>query len=123
MELVAGRCPSHNQAQKYNNRWVIWMGPRTCKCTGHNGKREKGAVSKPGLMRPRTCKCTGHNGKREKGAVSKPGFYAAMYNQGGKQKAGVLEDTLMNEKEARERAGRLWEANRASAASAARALP
>jgi hypothetical protein len=35
------------------------------------------------------------------------GFYVAVYNKGGKQKIGVLEDTLMSEKEARERAGRL----------------
>jgi hypothetical protein len=52
--------------------------------------------------------------------VSKTGFYAAVYNNGGNQKAGVLEDTSISEKEARERAGRLWEANRASAADSAR---
>jgi hypothetical protein len=53
----------------------------------------------------RTCKRTGHTDKIEKGAVVKPGFYVAMYNKGGKQKVGILEDTLMSEKEAQERAG------------------
>jgi hypothetical protein len=76
IELVAGRCRARTQARKYNDRWVI--------CTG-----------------PRTCKRTGHKGKREKGAVGKPGFYIAVYNKGGNQKVGVLEDTLMSEKEAR----------------------
>jgi hypothetical protein len=52
--------------------------------------------------------------------MGKPGFYLAVYNKGGTQKAGVLEDTLMREKEARERAGRLRDANRASEAGAAR---
>jgi hypothetical protein len=52
------------------------------------------------LHQPRTCKRTGHKGKREKGAVVKPGFYVAVYNKGGNQKVGVLEDTLMSEKEA-----------------------
>jgi hypothetical protein len=61
-------------------------------------------------MGPRTCKRTGHKGKREKGAVGKPGLYVGVYNKGGKQKFGVLEDTLMSEKEARERAGRLRDA-------------
>jgi hypothetical protein len=42
--------------------------------------------------------------------VGKPGFYVAVYNKGGNQKFGVLEDPLMSEKEARERAGRLREA-------------
>jgi hypothetical protein len=70
-------------------------------------------------MGPHTCKRTGHNGKREKGAVGKPGFYVAVYSKGGNQKVGVLEDTLMSEKEARERAGRLREENRASAAGSA----
>jgi hypothetical protein len=96
MELVAGRCRARTQARKYNDRWVI--------CTG-----------------PRTCKRIEHKGKREKGAVGKPGFYVAVYNKGGKHKVGILEDTLMSEKEAQERAGRLWEANGASAAGAARA--
>jgi hypothetical protein len=77
MELVTGRCCSCTQARKYNDRWVI--------CTG-----------------PRTCKRTGHNGKREKVAVRKPGFYVAVYTKRGNQKVGVLEDTLMSEKEARE---------------------
>jgi hypothetical protein len=31
-----------------------------------------------------------------------PGFYVAVYNEGVKQNGGVLEDTLMSEKEARE---------------------
>jgi hypothetical protein len=61
-----------------------------------------------------------HKGQREKGAMSKPGLYVAVYKKGGKQKVGVLEDTRMCEKEAQERAGRLGEANRASAASATR---
>jgi hypothetical protein len=52
----------------------------------------------------RTCKCTGHNGKREKGSVGKPDFYVVVYKKGGKQKVGFLEDTLMSEKEARGRA-------------------
>jgi hypothetical protein len=43
--------------------------------------------------------------------------------QGGEQKIGVLEDTLMSEKEAREQVGRLREANRVSAAGAARTPP
>jgi hypothetical protein len=69
-------------------------------------------------MGPRTCKRTGCKGKREKVSLGKSGFYVAVYNKGGKQKVGVLEDTLMSEKEAQERAGRLWEANQASAAGA-----
>jgi hypothetical protein len=98
MGLVAGRCRAHIQAPKYNNFWVI--------CTGS-----------------RSCKRTGHKGKIEKGAVVKPGFYIAVYKKGGTQKVGVLEDTLMSEKEAREQAGRLREANQASAAGAARTPP
>jgi hypothetical protein len=69
---------------------------------------------------PVHAKRTGNKGKREKGAVGKPGFYVAVYNKGGNQKVGVLEDTLMSEKEARERAGRLREANRVSTVGAAR---
>jgi hypothetical protein len=95
MELVAGHCLVRTQAQKYKGRWVICMGPHTCNRTGHNGKREKGAVGKSG-------------------------FYVAVYNKGGNQKVGILEDTLMSEKEARERAGRLREANRALEAGTAR---
>jgi hypothetical protein len=98
IELVAGRCRARTQARKYNDRWVI--------CTG-----------------PRTCNRTGHKGKREKGAVGKPGFYIAVYNKGVKQKVGVLEDTLMSEKEAREQSGCLREANRVSASGAARTPP
>jgi hypothetical protein len=40
MGLMAGCCRARTQAQKYNDRWVICMGPRTCKHTGHTGKRE-----------------------------------------------------------------------------------
>jgi hypothetical protein len=69
IELVAGRRRARTQARKYNDRWVI--------CTG-----------------PRTCKLTGHKGKREMGAVGTPGFYVVVYNKGGNQKVGVLEDTL-----------------------------
>jgi hypothetical protein len=98
IELVAGRCCARIQARKYNGHWVIFTGPRTCKRTGHKGKREKGAVGNPG-------------------------FYVAVYNKGGKHKFGVLEDTLVSEKEARERAGRLREANRALAAGATRTPP
>jgi hypothetical protein len=98
MELVTGRCRAHTQARKYNDRWVIYMGARTCNRTGHKGKREKGAVVKPA-------------------------FYVAVYNKGGNQKVSVLEDTIMSEKDAQERAGRLREANRASVASAARNPP
>jgi hypothetical protein len=98
IELVEGRCRACTQARKYNDRWVI--------CTA-----------------PHTCKRTGHKGKREKGAMGKPGFYVEVYNKGGNQKVCVLEDTLMSEKEARERAGCLREANRASAAGAARTPP
>jgi hypothetical protein len=98
IELVAGRCRARTQARKYNDRWVI--------CTG-----------------TRTCKRIGHNGKREKGAVVKPVFYVAVYNKGGKKKVGILEDTLMSEKEAPERAGRLREAHRALAAGATRTPP
>jgi hypothetical protein len=43
--------------------------------------------------------------------------------KGGEQKVGILEDTLMSEKEARERAGRLQETNRASADGSARTPP
>jgi hypothetical protein len=71
----------------------------------------------------RTCKRTGNTGKREKGAVGKPGLYVAVYEKGGKQKVEVLEDTLMRETEALERAGRLRESNRASAAGAVRTPP
>jgi hypothetical protein len=56
---------------------------------------------------PRTCTRTGHKGKREKGSVGKPGFYVAACNKGGKQKVGILEDTIMIEKDARKRAGHL----------------
>jgi hypothetical protein len=80
MQLVAGRCRTRIQARKYNDRWVTCMGPPTYNCTGNKGKREKGAVGKPG-------------------------FYVVLYNKGGNQKVDVLEDTLMSEKEARERAG------------------
>jgi hypothetical protein len=55
--------------------------------------------------------------------VGKPGFYVVVYKKGGKQKVGILEDTLMSKKKAQERLGRLREANRASAASAARTPP
>jgi hypothetical protein len=98
MGLVAGRCRALTQARKYDDQWVICMGTHTCKRTWHNGKREKGDVGTPY-------------------------FYVAVYNKGGNQKVGVLEGTLMSEKEMRERVGHLREANRASAASAARAPP
>jgi hypothetical protein len=49
IELVAGHCRDRTQAQKYNDRWVICTGARTCKRTGHKGKREKGAMGKPGF--------------------------------------------------------------------------
>jgi hypothetical protein len=55
--------------------------------------------------------------------MGKPGFYVAVYIKGGNQKIGVLEDTMMSEKEARERAGRLREENWVSADSAARTPP
>jgi hypothetical protein len=77
IDLVAGSCRARTQVGKYNDRWVI--------CTV-----------------PRTCKRTGHKDKREKGVVGKPGFYVAVYNKGGNLKVGILEDTLMSEKEARE---------------------
>jgi hypothetical protein len=76
IELLAGRCRARTQAQKYNYRWFICTGARTCKRTGHKGKREKGAV----------------------------GNHASMLQfttRGCKQKFRVLEDTLMSEKEAR----------------------
>jgi hypothetical protein len=98
MEILAGRCRSRTQARKYNNHWVICMGARTCNRTGHKGKREKGAVGKSG-------------------------FYVAVYNKGGNHKVDILEYTLMSEKEARERAGHLRKANRASAAGTARTPP
>jgi hypothetical protein len=47
----------------------------------------------------------------------------SVYNKGDKQKVGVLEDNLMSEKEARERSGSLWEANRASASGSAHTPP
>jgi hypothetical protein len=65
MELVVGRCRARTQERKYNDRWVICMGPRTCTRTGHKGNIDKGAVVKPG-------------------------FYIAEYNKGGNQKVGVL---------------------------------
>jgi hypothetical protein len=46
--------------------------------------------------------------------VGKPGFYVAVYNKGGKQKVGVLEETLMSEKEARERVVCVCKANQVS---------
>jgi hypothetical protein len=95
IELVAGCCRARTQARKYNDCWII--------CTG-----------------PRICKRTGHKGKIENGAMVKPGFYVAVYKKGGKQKVAVFKDTLMSEKEAQERAGRLREANQASEAGAAR---
>jgi hypothetical protein len=55
--------------------------------------------------------------------MGKPGFYVAVYKKGGKQKFGILEDTLMSENEARERPGRLQEGNRALTAGAAVPLP
>jgi hypothetical protein len=55
--------------------------------------------------------------------VGKPGFYVAVYNKGGKQKVGVLEETFMSEKEARERSGRLREANLVLAAGSVRTPP
>jgi hypothetical protein len=39
MELDAGCCSSRTQARKYDDRWVVCMGPCTCKRTGHKGKR------------------------------------------------------------------------------------
>jgi hypothetical protein len=84
IELVVGSCCARTQARKYNDRWV--------NCTG--------------LC---TCNRRGHNDKREKGVVGKPGFYVAVYNNGGNKKVGFVKDTLMSEKKARERAGRLRE--------------
>jgi hypothetical protein len=55
--------------------------------------------------------------------VGKPGFYVAVYKNLGKHKVGVLEDTLMGEKEERERSGRLREASRGSAAGSTRTPP
>jgi hypothetical protein len=63
------------------------------------------------------CKRAGHKEKRDKGNLGKPGFYVAVYNKEGKHKVGVLEDTLISEKEAREHAGLQREANRASTTS------
>jgi hypothetical protein len=68
-------------------------------------------------------KIAGHKGKREKECMGKPGFYSSVHNKGGKHKVGLLEDTLMSEKEARERAGCLRAANRALVASSARTRP
>jgi hypothetical protein len=98
VDLVAGRCRARTQARKYNACWVPCMGPRIYKRTGHNGKRKKGPVGNPG-------------------------FYVASYTKGGNHKVCILEDIFMSEKEARERAGCLREANRASAASATRVPP
>jgi hypothetical protein len=74
-------------------------------------------------LQPRVFKRTGHKGKREKGAVVKSRFFVAVYNKGGKEKVGVLEDTIISEKEVWKWAGSLWEANPASAAGAARTPP
>jgi hypothetical protein len=41
VELVAGRCRARSRARKYDNRWVICTGPRTCKRAGNKEKREK----------------------------------------------------------------------------------
>jgi hypothetical protein len=49
IELVAGRCRACTHARKYNDRWVIYTGSRTCKLTGNKGKIEKRAVGKPGF--------------------------------------------------------------------------
>jgi hypothetical protein len=98
MELVAGCYHACTQARKSNDRWVISTGTHTCKRTGYKGKRENEALGKPG-------------------------FYIAVYNNVGNQKVGFLEDTLMSEQEAWERAGRVWEANRASASGATRTPP
>jgi hypothetical protein len=53
----------------------------------------------------------------------KPGFYVPLYNKGGDHKVDILEDTIMSEKEARERAGRHREVNWDSVARAARTPP
>jgi hypothetical protein len=60
MELVAGRCRARTQTREYNDRWVICRGARTCKRTGHKGKRENKAIGKQN-------------------------FYVAVYNKGGNQ--------------------------------------
>jgi hypothetical protein len=49
VELVAWRCGARSWAREYNNRWVICTGLWTCKRTGHNDKREKGFMGKPGF--------------------------------------------------------------------------
>jgi hypothetical protein len=47
VELVTGRCRARSRARKYDSRWVICMGPHTCKRAGYKDKREKGVVRKP----------------------------------------------------------------------------
>jgi hypothetical protein len=53
-----GRCCARSRARMYDDRWVICNGPGTCKRAGHNEKRDKGVMGKPG-------------------------FYVAVYNRGG----------------------------------------
>jgi hypothetical protein len=62
----------------------------------------------------------GHKEKRDKGDLGKPVFYGAVYNKGGNHNVGVMEDTLISKKEARERARLQREANHAAAASTSR---
>jgi hypothetical protein len=61
-------------------------------------------------------------GEEREGVIGKPGLYVVVYINGW-HRVDVLEDTLMSDKEARERMGRQRESNRASAASTARNPP
>jgi hypothetical protein len=60
VDLVARLCHARSWAHKYDSRWVI--------CTG-----------------TRTCKRAVHKEKIEKGGMGKLGFYAAVYNNGEAQ--------------------------------------
>jgi hypothetical protein len=62
-------------------------------------------------------------GQQREGSHGETGILFVVYNKGGEQNIGIVEDTVMSEKEAREQAGFLREANRASAAGAARTPP
>jgi hypothetical protein len=84
VELVAGRCRARTRARKYDNHWLICTGPRICKRSGHNEKRERELLGNLASM----LRCLSRGG----------------------HKVGVLEDTLTSEKVAWERAGRQREA-------------
>jgi hypothetical protein len=81
IDLVAGLCHARTQARNYNDHWVICMGPVHASVQGIRAREREESHGETRLI------CCG-------------------VQQGwGKHKLGVMEDTLMSEKEARERAG------------------